>query len=101
MGHLQKHETPPSDPKDPWANDMLERKGVAEYLTPVIASINQPFVISLSAPYGTGKTYFLQCWQQDLQNQGFRAAYFNAWETDFLQNALFAFMAALKRQFEE
>ena len=33
--------------------------------------------------------------------QGFRAAYFNAWETDFSQNALFAFMSALKHQFEE
>lgn len=41
-----------------WESDCLDVKKVADYLTPVIGSIRQPFVISLNAPYGTGKTFW-------------------------------------------
>lgn len=101
MSQLRKHAPHDLDPEDPWANDKLERRGVADYLTPVIASTEQPFVISLNSPYGTGKTYFIECWREDLKRQGFHSVYFNAWKTDFSQDALFAFISALKRQFKE
>ena len=101
MSELRKHIQPIIEPEDPWASDSLERRKVAEYLTPVIASVGQPFVISLQSPYGTGKTFFIHCWRHDLRSQGYRTVYFNAWETDFSHDALFAFMVALKRQFEE
>lgn len=85
----------------PWADDKLDRKKVADYLTPVLASVTQPFVIGLDSPYGTGKSFFLKNWQCDLEQQGFHTVYFNAWETDFSQNALFAFMTAIKRELEQ
>jgi len=86
------------DPKEPWKNDKLDRKRVADYLTPVIASVTQPFTISLHSPYGTGKTSFIQSWQADLRNQGYKTVYFNAWETDFSQDAFLAFMSAIRTQ---
>ncbi len=86
------------DPKEPWKNDKLDRKKVADYLTPVIASVTQPFTISLHSPYGTGKTSFIQSWQADLRKQGYKTVYFNAWETDFSQDAFFAFMEAVQRE---
>jgi len=86
------------NPDDPWLCDKLERKAVADYLTPVIASIRQPFVVSLHSPYGTGKSFFLKCWKRDLELRGFKTVLFNAWETDFSQDALSAFMVSLKRQ---
>lgn len=84
--------------QDSWANDKLDRKKVADYLTPVIASVTQPFTISLHSPYGTGKTSFIQSWQADLRKQGYKTVYFNAWETDFSQDAFFAFMEAVQRE---
>ncbi len=89
------------DPKDPWKSDKLDRWKVAVYLTPVIASISQPFTISLHSPYGTGKTSFIESWQADLRNQGYKTVYFNAWETDFSQDAFLAFMAAIRTQLSE
>lgn len=89
------------DPKEPWKNDKLDRKKVADYLTPVIASVTQPFTISLHSPYGTGKTSFIQSWQADLRSQGYKTVYFNAWETDFSQDAFLAFMAAVREQLSE
>lgn len=99
MGSLTKNSTLDIDPSDPWANDALNRKAVGEYLKPIIASITQPFVISLDSPYGTGKTYFLKCLQQDFRNDGFKTVYFDAWTTDFSDDPLYAFMSAIKREF--
>lgn len=98
MTQLSKNEFADIPPDNPWKNDVLERKAVADYLTPVLASIRQPFVVSLHSPYGTGKTYFLKAWRQDLDNKEFHTVYFNAWETDFSNDALSAFMVALKKQ---
>ncbi len=84
--------------EDSWVNDKLDRKRVAEYLTPIIASVTQPFTISLHSPFGTGKTSFIQSWQADLQKQKYKTVYFNAWETDFSQDAFFAFMEAVQRE---
>ena len=99
MSQLSKNEFADTPEDDPWKNDVLERKAVAEYLTPVIGSIRQPFVVSLHSPYGTGKTFFLSAWKQHLENEGYVVAMFNAWETDFSQDALSAFLSALKQQF--
>lgn len=94
---LQKHIRPGIDPKNPWENDHLKRKDTATYLTPIIASTRQPIVISISASFGMGKTDFVMRWKADLDNQGFKTAYFNAWESDFSANPLAAFISSLKR----
>lgn len=95
---LVKNEEQEVDVSDPWQDDRLDRKKAADYLTPVIETVTQPFVIGLKSKYGTGKTYFIKRWMQDLANAGAQTAYFNAWETDFTHDALSAFIAALQRQ---
>ncbi len=85
-----------------WTGDELERKKIADYLTPVIASIRQPFVISLNSEYGTGKTFFIKHWHKDLvDNKGYKAVYFNAWESDYAENAFISFISSIKKQLEE
>ena len=58
------------DPKDPWSDDMLERKEVADRLTRIVEGQQTPFVISLDGGWGTSKTFLLKRWKQDLENQG-------------------------------
>ncbi len=83
MSALQK-KTVHTEIKESWDEDKLGRNEVAEYLTPIIASIKQPFVISLNSPYGTGKTFFIEHWKKQLEEKhGHETIYFNAWETDF------------------
>jgi hypothetical protein len=95
---LDKPQPPTLEDGIHWNADRLERKKVADYLTPLVESITQPFVISLASDYGTGKTFFVKCWRKDLEAKGLACVYFNAWETDFSQDPLFAFIAAMKRE---
>lgn len=87
--------------EQPWEFDKLGRQNIAEYLTPVIGSIRQPFVISLNSPYGTGKTFFIKNWQAQLLKDGYKAVYFNAWETDYADDALVAFISSIREQIAE
>lgn len=80
---------------NPWADDALKRSDVAEKLTKLISGQSAPFVISLHGHWGTGKTFLLKRWQQQLENDGFRAIYFNAWEDDFCDDPLVAIIGQL------
>lgn len=48
------------DNKDPFKNDLLERKESAEALTELVKSYQESFVLCIDAPWGEGKTTFLR-----------------------------------------
>lgn len=76
------------DPKEPWADDVLRRERIADRLTRIIGGQEAPFVISIDGRWGTGKTFLLKRWRQDLENQDWQAIYYNAWEDDFAGDPL-------------
>ena len=84
---------------DPWADDVLKRKEVAERLTNLVRDQSSPFVISVHGHWGTGKTFLLRRWQADLERQGYNAIYFNAWEDDFCDDPLLAILGQLSEYF--
>jgi hypothetical protein len=100
MTRFAKHMPGPVNSSDPWSDDVLKRNKLAEDLTTALATITQPFVLGLHAEFGNGKTFFIQRWRQHLENAGDVAVYFNAWETDYVQEPLIAFTAAIKQQLE-
>lgn len=85
----------------PWADDELDRQKIAERLTRIVEDQEAPFVISLDGPWGTGKTFLLKRWQQDLANNRFQAIYFNAWKDDFCDDPLLAIIGQLTEHFQE
>ena len=87
----------------PWTDDELDRETIAGRLTKVVEDQEAPFVISLDGRWGTGKTFLLKRWQQELVNepQGFKAIYFNAWEDDFSDDPLLAIIGQLTEHFRE
>ncbi len=85
--------------KNPWADDKLNRQPTAKSLTGILTTIIQPFVISLDSPFGTGKSFFIKRWVQELKNDNASVVYFNAWETDYAQDPLMAFWAVLEDDF--
>ena len=89
------------EPTDPLAQDKLERKVGIENLTHLVQSTTQPFVISVEAPWGSGKTTFLEMWQRYLENQGHTCLYFNAWENDFVDDPLIAFIGEMGKVFDQ
>lgn len=83
------------DPERPFANCKLGREQYASILTSLVGNYADGFVLAINNEWGTGKTTFVKMWQQQLNNQGFKTLYFNAWENDFENGALAALMSEL------
>ena len=63
-----------------WEKDKLDRKPHADRLTALIQNTRGPYVIGLTSPWGSGKTFFLRAWERDLVEQKKPCVYFNAWK---------------------
>jgi len=96
-----KYPEPDISREQPWQDDELGRKQIAERLTELICSQHEPFIVSIDGQWGSGKTFLLKRWQMDLENDGFRAVYYNAWEDDFCDDPLLAIIGQLSHHFEE
>lgn len=69
----------------PWRNDALQRHHIAAELDALVAQLaggEESASIALDGGYGTGKTFILQRWVQEMQGRGQVAVYYNAWEND-------------------
>lgn len=84
--------------EDPFANDLLDRKAVATNLSALVQTMSGPAVIAIDAPWGGGKTTFVKMWKQHLTNASHATIYFNAWDADFSEDPLLAFVATLGDQ---
>lgn len=88
-----KHYEIKPNPDNPFALCKLEREPYAKVLTDIVSTYADGFVLAINNDWGAGKTTFIRMWEQDLQNQGFKTVYFNAWENDFNSNPLIPFMS--------
>ncbi|MBT6230397.1 MAG: NTPase [Candidatus Scalindua sp.] len=80
---------------DPFKNDKLKRKSEIENLSNLVKNINPPTVLSINSPWGTGKTTFIKMWKSYLEKNNVASLYFNAWETDFAEDPLVAFLGEM------
>lgn len=97
-----------ADPiKDIWADDLIGRQKIAEFLTKYLEkkclsdSSSNGFVLNINSGWGFGKTYFLTRWHQQLQYQEYPVVYFDAWKNDFSDQALLSFIAELDVSFKK
>jgi predicted KAP-like P-loop ATPase len=89
------------EPGAPFKNDELNRKESAEILTQFILSANGPMVVCIDAPWGQGKTTFLRMWERHLKDNGIPTIYFNAWESDFTEDALVSLIGEISGALDE
>ena len=95
-----------ADPSDPFENDVLERKGQVKAFCSIITGIDTPAVLSVDAPWGTGKTAFMRmcaAWirSKDSSSEGAFIAEFNAWKQNHTGSALKDIVAAVTSQIAE
>ncbi|MBO7226903.1 MAG: AAA family ATPase [Bacteroidales bacterium] len=76
------------DDNYPFKNCKLGRVKYAEVLTKIVSSYKEGTVIAINGEWGSGKTTFIRMWKQYLENNGFKALYFNAWEDDFVSDPI-------------
>lgn len=92
---------PDVESSDPWSDDILDRKKMAKKLTELIRCQSEPFTISITGSWGSGKTFFLKRWQKDLENNNACVVYFNAWEDDCYDDPLVVILEQLINIAEE
>jgi len=61
---ITKSTAPVVEPTNPWVNDPFERKVHGERLTMLVERTSGSFVIAVKAPFGSGKSVFLNRWRR-------------------------------------
>ena len=83
-------QTLPIDDKEPFQNDLLERKAPIELLTNYFRKNSGPLTLAVDSIWGGGKTTFLRLWEKYLVQHKFEVIMFNAWETDWCEQPFVA-----------
>jgi energy-coupling factor transporter ATP-binding protein EcfA2 len=84
-------------------HDLLGRAESGKRLSDLIERIEEPLVIALDGRWGSGKSFFLQCWTgaHTKENGGTaKVIYFDAFESDYLTDPLIALVAEIDRHLE-
>lgn len=66
--------------------DVLERRALADSLTRYIDRLRAGAVLAIDAPWGEGKTWFGKNWAKKLKDEGYRTAYIDAFEQDYVED---------------
>lgn len=84
-------------PGAPFANDVLDRKPVVEFLSGLVSRLEGPFVLAIDSPWGSGKTTLVRMLSAELERQDFQCVYFNAWKVDYVNDPLVALVSSVDR----
>lgn len=82
-----------------WSKDKLNRKSYAEFLYKVICSAqvnndeDNALIFSIDGEWGTGKSFFIDLWMQQLQKDGHLVSRFDAWKNDIIDDPLIGFIS--------
>lgn len=82
-----------------WFEDKLNRKGYADFLYQVIASAetseaeDNALIFAIDGEWGTGKSFFINCWMRDLEAKGHLVSRFDAWKNDIVDEPLIGFLS--------
>jgi len=95
-----------------WDRDVLNRSESAKFLTGYLNSLyaeeadeainSNSFVLCLNAEWGYGKTFLIKNWAKDLKSDlNHPVVYFDAWQNDFSDDPLLAFISELENSLIE
>lgn len=100
---LKKPDIPHISESDAWKDDPFDRKRDAEMLSRLIASsITDPIVLSLQAPWGSGKTTFLKRLQVHIKAEfAIPSISIDAWKNDESQDPLVTIISEIKLSLEK
>lgn len=88
-----------------WADDMLDREEDVQYIQKFLVNrlqerqaegLSTHYVLNINSPWGTGKSFFLQRFAQQLESSRHVVARVDAWATDHADDPLLAVMASIE-----
>jgi len=77
------------------SKDLFGRAELGAGLARLLAEVEDPMVMVLDAPWGSGKTTFVRMWAGYLRNEGFPVVHFDAFANDYTQDAFLALAAEI------
>lgn len=86
------------DKKNPYCEEILGRKIPGDVLLQLVKSFSEGFVMALNGKWGSGKTTFVNMWQQQMNNEGYETIYYNSWENDYISDPLIGLIAEFKKK---
>lgn len=88
---------------EPFKGDCLNRDKQIKLLTEMVKSLAESgCVMALDGEWGTGKSTFVKMWRNYIKQQyNADTLYFNAWESDYIEDPMIALMGELKSIFHE
>ncbi|MFG1224339.1 KAP family P-loop NTPase fold protein [Xanthobacter wiegelii] len=75
--------------------DIFKRAEFGRGLTKLISETDDPLIILLDSPWGTGKTTFLEMWAGELRTDGYPVILFDAFAHDHIDDAFLALAGEL------
>ncbi len=81
--------------------DKLNRQPIIDNLTLLIENTKEPLTMSINGGWGSGKTTFVQLWQENLEAKNIHSIYFSAWEDDFSKEPLISILGEINKYIEE
>lgn len=81
-----------------WEYDKLGREKFGKHFAELLVEryeSRKTFIVNLDAPWGQGKTFFLENLSEQLADDGYPVAYVNAWQDDRSQSPLVTVLAAI------
>ena len=100
-----RHEIPELDTKSTdsiWSDDASGKlKEYADFLTTNLLANERNFVLNINGDWGSGKTFFIERWIAELENQACTVIRFNAWENDCSDDPFISLAASIIEKCEE
>lgn len=76
-------------------NDIFGYREFGERLANLVSSIDEPLVINLDAPWGSGKSVFIKQWAGLMREREAGVVYFDAFANDFHEDAFLSLIARI------
>lgn len=94
----------PSD--NPFKNDCFEREILARNFMKIFDYDKNGIILSIDSSWGTGKTTFIKMWEaliknDDVYKEKYETLYFNAWDSDYMDDPLLAILTEVEIDNEE
>ncbi len=77
------------------ANDIFGYRDFADRLANLVRNIDEPLVIVLDGPWGSGKSIFVKQWAGLLRERGASVIHFDAFQSDHYEDAFLALSAEI------
>lgn len=82
-----------------WTKDKLNRKSYADFLYQIIKSAHinntedNALIFSIDGDWGTGKSFFIDLWMEQLKKDSHLVSRFDAWKNDIIDDPLIGFVS--------